>query len=52
MSEGWVALDYFNGAIMGPPWNLLPKDQSGSLPQGVWETKKWDKSYVYDLVYT
>jgi hypothetical protein len=49
--EGWGKTGVYR--LTGRPWDVLPKDQSPDHPpQGIWVSRKNEKSYVYDLVYT
>lgn len=49
---GWISTDPETGAITGRSWETHPSQQSDHPPAGVWVSRKDDKSYVYDLVYT
>ena len=49
---GWVAVDPETGGVTGRPWSVLPKEQSDAPPEGDWVSKKGERSYVYELVYT
>ena len=48
---GWIAVLPEDGAIAGRPWETLPHEQGDAPPEGVWVSRKGDKSYVYDLVH-
>ena len=48
---GWIAWDEESQEIRGRSWETLPEDQVNFPPQGVWVSVKYEKSYVYDLVY-
>ncbi|MBU1173987.1 MAG: hypothetical protein KKH72_01190 [Alphaproteobacteria bacterium] len=48
---GWISVLPEDGAISGRPWEVLPQNQGDSPPEGVWVSRKGDKSYVYDLVH-
>ena len=48
---GWVSLMPEDGAIAGRPWDVAPEDQGDAPPEGIWVSRKGEKSYVYDLVY-
>ncbi|GHC49942.1 hypothetical protein [Neogemmobacter tilapiae] len=49
---GWVAIQPDDGGIAGRPWSVLPADQPTSCPpEGLWVSRKGNKSYVYSLVY-
>ncbi len=49
---GWVAYDEATQAIMGRPWDVLPRNQSNDHPpEGIWVSRKGIKSYVYELKY-
>lgn len=47
---GWCAWDEEEG-LMGRCWEVLPSQQSDFPPEGVWVSRKNEKSYVYELVY-
>jgi SAM-dependent methyltransferase len=48
----WVAYDEINNEVQWIPWNTpIDKQISQHPPEGIWVSRKWDKSYVYDLVY-
>jgi hypothetical protein len=50
--QGWVAIQPEDGGISGRPWSVPPSDQdTTSPPEGVWVSRKDDRSYVYSLVY-
>lgn len=48
---GWIARDDQSGAIMGRPWS--PPDPQGHMapPEGIWVSRKGDKSFVYRLIH-
>ena len=50
---GWVAFDDTGiYGLTGRPWDTPPKDQSPDHPpEGIWVSRKNERSYVYDLVY-
>ncbi len=39
------------GALLSRAWDLRPEAQSDHPPDGIWVSRKGDKSYVYELVY-
>lgn len=50
---GWIAIQPEDGGIAGRPWSVQPADQPATCPpEGIWVSRKGDKSYVYSLVYT
>jgi hypothetical protein len=48
---GWACIDNDNN-ICGIPWGVPPSKTSKHPPEDEWVSKKGDKSYVYDLVYS
>jgi len=49
---GWVAYDDIDHEVQWIPWNVSVDEQSSKHPpEGIWVSRKDDKSYVYDLVY-
>jgi len=50
-SWGWVSVMPGDGAIAGRPWEVAPEEQGDAPPEGIWVSRKGEKSYVYDLVY-
>lgn len=48
---GWGAWDGATRSCMGRPWDVLPDAQLDVPPEGIWVSRKGQKSYVYDLVY-
>jgi hypothetical protein len=48
---GWVAWDDESQSCMGRPWDVQPREQGDSPPEGTWVSRKGPKSYVYELVY-
>ncbi|MCS5712845.1 MAG: hypothetical protein AB7R69_05710 [Candidatus Babeliales bacterium] len=48
---GWVCVDT-NETIMAMPWPCKRSEHISLPPAGEWVSKKEDKSYVYDLVFT
>lgn len=48
---GWIAYDESTYEIQGRPWDVLPQQQEGHPPAGIWVSKKGVKSYVYELRY-
>ena len=49
---GWVAYDEEKDLLHGVAWNVLPKDQNKDFPpEGVWVSRKDERSYVYELKY-
>ena len=49
---GWVAFDEESKTVLGRPWDILPPQQSASHPpEGIWVSRKNEKSYVYELIY-
>lgn len=47
---GWVAYDEATGSIMGRPWDVQPEQQNPNHPpEGIWVSRKAEKSYVYSL---
>jgi hypothetical protein len=49
---GWISTDPETGVITGRSWETHPSQQDDHPPTGIWVSRKGDKSYVYDLVYT
>ena len=50
--RGWISVLPETGALSGRPWEITPGAQSAeSPPEGIWVSRKGEKSYVYDLVY-
>ncbi|KYC37391.1 hypothetical protein WA1_48185 [Scytonema hofmannii PCC 7110] len=50
--RGWVCVDA-ELEIVGIPWEVTVEQQESSVPPaGIWVSRKGDKSYVYELVYT
>jgi hypothetical protein len=49
---GWSTWDEDNGALAGRVWDVLPEHQDERPTAGVWVSRKGDKSYVYQLIYT
>ena len=51
---GWIARDPDTKEVTGRPWNvfLVEEQDPDHPPQGEWVSKKRDKSYVYELVFT
>lgn len=47
--RGWSIRDH-EGTLLGLPWNASPKDRSALPPQGIWVSRKGDRSYVYEAV--
>lgn len=47
--HGWSIRDH-EGTLLALPWNASLKDQSALPPQGVWVSRKGDRSYVYEAV--
>ncbi len=39
------------GDIVGRVWETLPQDQGEYPTEGIWVSRKGEKSYVYELVY-
>jgi hypothetical protein len=50
---GWVAFDDTGVyGSTGRPWDIPPHDQDPDHPpEGIWVSRKNEKSYVYKLVY-
>jgi hypothetical protein len=48
---GWIVWDGTDGALMGRPWEVAPKDQGDTPPEGDWVSRKGVNSYVYQLVF-
>ena len=48
---GWVAWDHDTASCTGRPWTVAAQDQADFPPEGIWVSRKGDKSYVYELVY-
>jgi len=49
---GWVAFDEEKHIVLWIPWQVNIENQIPSHPpEGEWVSKKWHKSYVYDLVF-
>ena len=48
---GWIAWDEASQEIRGRSWETLPEDQGDYPPEGAWVSVKYEKSYVYDVVY-
>ena len=48
---GWCSVDA-ERQINGVPWGIPASQQGDVPPSGEWVSKKGDKSYVYDLVFT
>ncbi len=49
---GWVAYDEETKSVMGRPWDVKKEDQNNDYPpEGIWVSRKGEKSYVYDLKY-
>lgn len=48
---GWVCVDQ-QRTVLSLPWSIAVSDQGDMPPAGEWVSKKGDKSYVYDLVYS
>lgn len=47
---GWLARLPETGIVAGRPWEILPQHQSSlAPPEGIWISRKGDKSYVYQL---
>ena len=50
--RGWISVLPDSGALSGRPWEVAPAEQNAeSPPEGIWVSRKGEKSYVYDLVY-
>jgi len=50
---GWVAYSEETQEVQWIPWEFRIEDQNSSYPpEGIWVSMKWDKSYVYDLVFS
>ncbi len=50
--RGWVSLMPETGALSGLPWEVTREEQNQEAPpEGIWVSRKGEKSYVYDLVY-
>ena len=51
---GWIARDPETKELTGRPWNDSRAEEQDveHPPEGEWVSKKGDKSYVYDLVFT
>lgn len=52
LKQGWIAHDDSDGSTTGRPWNVLLADQGDHPPEGEWISKKGNKSYVYELIFT
>ena len=48
---GWIAGEQGKDEIYGRPWNMVPGEQTDVPPEGIWVSRKGDKSYVYALVH-
>jgi hypothetical protein len=49
--DGWIGVNAA-GQITAVPWGLPISRQGDLPPTGEWVSKKGDKSYVYDLVFS
>lgn len=48
----WCAYNESNGNIEGIPWDVKYEKQNSIFPpEGIWVSRKNEKSYVYDLKY-
>jgi hypothetical protein len=48
---GWVAYDDETQSLTGRSWDVLPELQGDHPPEGIWVSRKNEKSYVYELKY-
>lgn len=48
---GWIAGSPEADEVFGRPWDVPPEDQGEAPPEGIWVSRKGDKSYVYALVW-
>lgn len=48
---GWIAGDWEGDEVFGRPWMPPETPDPTKPPEGVWVSRKGDKSYVYDLVF-
>ena len=48
---GWAGVNN-KAEILALPWALAPDEQGDYPPECIWVSRKNDKSYVYDLVYS
>ncbi len=48
---GWISVLPDDGSISGRPWEVASEDQGDAPPEGIWVSRKGEKSYVYDLVH-
>ena len=50
---GWLARLPETGVVAGRPWEILPQHQSQlAPPEGIWISRKGDRSHVYQLCRT
>jgi len=48
---GWLARVPETGVVAGRPWEILPEHQQAlAPPEGIWISRKDEKSHVYQLV--
>ena len=48
---GWACVDRDKN-ILGLPWAISIDKQHSLPPAGTWVSRKGDKSYVYDVIYS
>lgn len=48
---GWIAGTWESDEVFGRPWDQLTPQSPAGPPEGVWVSRKGEKSYVYDLVH-
>ncbi|MFZ2100443.1 MAG: hypothetical protein WAU86_07750 [Oricola sp.] len=48
---GWISVLPGDNSVAGRPWEVALEAQGDAPPEGIWVSRKGEKSYVYELVY-